>query len=171
VFGLPVFAGARVLGPRYARVHAEGESLRSLEPMARRHATVSVAFVVITTAALALVGDWAVGLVFGEQYAEAATVAVIIGIGAAVNAGTGSCSAALMHCGRERVVGVTAVIAAVAYLVLGLGLGDRWGANGVAAAAALVISSRNLYLVAVTRHRLGFTTWMGLSRNSSDTTA
>jgi len=169
IYGLPVFAGARVLGPRYTRARADGRDVASLEPMARHHANLSFAFVALVTLSLALVGEWAVGLVFGEQFREAATVAVIIGLGAAVNAATGTCAAALMHCDQERVVGITAVLAAGAYLLLGLTFGNQWGANGVAAAAALVISSRNLYLAAVARRRLGLTTWIGRTRTSTTT--
>lgn len=161
LYGLPVFAGARVLGPRYARVHSHGGDLRELEPLARRHANISLVFVVVATVAMGLVGEWAVGLVFGDQFRDAATVAVILGLGATVNAATGSCAGALMHCGHERIVGVTAVMAAVGYVALGLALGDRWGAEGVATAAALVVSSRNLYLAAAARRRLGLTTWIG----------
>ncbi|MDH3705406.1 MAG: hypothetical protein OES57_05030, partial [Acidimicrobiia bacterium] len=169
IFGLPVFAGARVLGPRYARARADGRKLTTLEPLARRHANVSFAFVALVTLGLVLFGEWAVGLVFGDQFRDAATVAVIIGLGAVVNAATGTCGSALMHCGHERVVGLTALIAAVTYVVLGLALGNRWGANGVAAAAALVISSRNLYLAAAARHRLGLTTWIGRSGTAPST--
>ncbi len=163
IFGLPVFVGARVLGPRYARTHDQDGELQTLEPIARRHATVSVLFVVAAVAALVIFGDWAVGLVFGEQYADAATVAVILGVGGIVNAGTGSCAAALMHCGHERVVGITAALGAVAYLGLGLAMGNDWGANGVALAAAVVIGGRNLYLAAAARHRLQFITWVGVA--------
>lgn len=161
VFGLPVFVGARVLGPRYTRAHTSSESLMSLEPLARRHATWSTAFVLAATAGLALVGAPLVELVFGTTYGDAATVAVIIGIGGIVNAATGSCAAALMHCGHERIVGVTALLAAASFLVLGLVLGDRWGADGVAVAAALVISSRNIHLAVTAHRRLGIRTWAG----------
>ncbi|MGI9600845.1 MAG: lipopolysaccharide biosynthesis protein [Acidimicrobiales bacterium] len=168
LFGLPVFVGARVLGPRYARMHSEGRSLRPLEPIARRHALLSLIFVAAGTLGLVIFGEWAVALVFGDQYQDAATVAAIIGVGAMINAATGSCAAALMHCEQERLVGITAVIAAVSYLGLALVLGNEWGANGVAAAAALVVSSRNLYLVGATKRRLGLTTWVGRPRTSTD---
>ena len=61
---------------------------------------------------------------------------MIFGLGGLVNAATGSCAAALMNCGHERIVGITAVAAAISYRVLGLAMGDRWGAEGIAAAAA-----------------------------------
>jgi O-antigen/teichoic acid export membrane protein len=78
--------------------------------------------------------------------------------GVLVNAWTGPCSVVLSHAGRQRTVAVSALCSALSFAVLATWWGSAWGGTGVAAAAAVAMSLRNLYLARAARRTLGIRT-------------
>jgi O-antigen/teichoic acid export membrane protein len=157
LLAVPTAIGMRTLAPRVAAAAAAGRLPGLAEPV-RRFAVWSTAATALGLAVLAAGGPWLVPAVFGEEYATALAPALVMGAGALVNAWTGPCSVLLSHAGRERVVAASALASSAAFVALALWWAGAWGATGVAAAAAVAMAGRNLYLARAAALALGIRT-------------
>ena len=95
---------------------------------------------------------------FGAGYDAALTPALVMCAGVLVNAWTGPCSVVLSHAGRQRTVAVSALVSSLAFAGLATWWGSAWGGTGVAAAAAVAMSVRNLHLAWAAHRTLGIRT-------------
>jgi O-antigen/teichoic acid export membrane protein len=157
LLAVPIGIVMRTLAPRIASAAAT-DRLVQLQAPIRRTASWSAAVTALAVLVLAAAGPWAVPAVFGADYADALSPALVMCAGVLVNAWTGPCSVVLSHAGHERLVAGSALVSAVAFFGLGSWWGATWGGTGVAAAAAVAMGARNLYLARAARQRLGIRT-------------
>ena len=160
--GTPTVIVMRTLAPRVVAAHRAGD-LGRLEQTIRRSALWSTGATGLAVLGLAVGGRWLLPALFGQEYASALPAALILCVGMLVNAGTGPCSVVLSHAGRSRTVAASAVVSSLTFLVLAAWLASWAGGAGVAAAAAVAMSGRNLHLARAARRSLGITTLPSLS--------
>ncbi|WP_448624316.1 lipopolysaccharide biosynthesis protein [Geodermatophilus sp. URMC 64] len=154
---VPTAIGMRTLAPRIAAASGTG-SLAALQEPVRRFAAWSTAATALAVVVLAAAGRVLLPALFGAGYGAALAPALVMSAGVLVNAWTGPCSVVLSHAGRERTVAVSALAAALAFAGLATWWGSVWGGTGVAAAAAVAMSARNLYLARAAHRTLGIRT-------------
>jgi O-antigen/teichoic acid export membrane protein len=154
---VPTAIGMRTLAPRVAAASGAGRLAGLAEPV-RRFAVWSTAATAAAVAVLAVAGRQLLPGLFGTGYEDALVPALVMCAGVLVNAWTGPCSVVLSHAGRQRVVAVTALAASAAFAGLATWWGSEWGGTGVAAAAALAMSLRNVYLAGAAHRMLDIRT-------------
>jgi O-antigen/teichoic acid export membrane protein len=159
----PAAIGMRTLAPRIAAAHERGR-LPALEGTIRRFTLWSTAVTTLAVLVLAATGTWLLPAVFGAGYGEALLPTLLMSVGVLVNAWTGPCSVLLSHAGHQRTVATSSALAAAAFFGLSVGLAPSWGAEGVAVAAAVAMSARNLSLARIARRSLGVSTVPALGR-------
>jgi len=153
----PGAIGLRAFAPRIVHANEVG-TLQSLEPSLRRFTTLAGLLTLAAAAAIPLFGPWVMPLVFGEVYSDAVVPAAVLSIGYLVNVATGPCTILLSHTGRTRIVSQVAIWAAVMFIALTLALSGPLGATGVAIAAAVTMSGRNIFLAIVVKRSMGMVT-------------
>ncbi|MCZ2860574.1 lipopolysaccharide biosynthesis protein [Blastococcus sp. VKM Ac-2987] len=154
---VPTAIGVRTLAPRIAAASGAGR-LTALQEPVRRFAVWSTAATAAAVVLLAATGSLLLPALFGPPYAAALVPALVMSAGVVVNAWTGPCSVVLSHAGRQRTVAVSALAAAAAFAGLAVWWGSAWGGTGVAAAAAVAMSARNLHLARAASRSLGIRT-------------
>ncbi len=157
LLAVPTAIAMRTLAPRIAAASSDGR-LATLEVPVRRSATWSTLGTALAVLVLAAAGHVLLPAVFGRDYGAALVPALVLCAGVLVNAWTGPCSVVLSHAGHERVVAVSALVAALAFFALSVWWAPLWGGTGVAAAAAVAMSARNLHLAWAARSVLGIRT-------------
>jgi O-antigen/teichoic acid export membrane protein len=154
---VPTAIGMRTLAPRIAAASCS-DRLAALQEPVRRFAVWSTALTALAVFAFATTGQVLLPVVFGPEYADALIPALVLCAGVLVNAWTGPCSVVLSHAGHQRTVAVSAVVSSLAFAGLAIWWGSAWGGTGVAAAAAVAMSARNLPLARAAHHMLGIRT-------------
>ncbi|MGY1642712.1 lipopolysaccharide biosynthesis protein [Geodermatophilus sp. SYSU D00703] len=154
---VPTAIGMRTLAPRIAAASGAGRLTALAEPV-RRFAVWSTAATALAVVVLAAAGHVLLPALFGAGYEAALAPALVMGAGVLVNAWTGPCSVVLSHAGRQRTVAVSALVASSAFAGLATWWGAVWGGTGVAAAAAVAMSVRNLHLAWAAHRTLGIRT-------------
>ncbi|MGY1827988.1 MULTISPECIES: lipopolysaccharide biosynthesis protein [unclassified Blastococcus] len=154
---VPTAIGMRTLAPRVAAASVEGRMATLAEPV-RRFAVWSTAATAAAVVLLGATGQVVLPALFGAEYAAALVPALVMSAGVLVNAWTGPCSVVLSHAGQQRTVALSALAAALAFAGLATWWGAAWGGTGVAAAAAVSMSARNLHLARAAHRTLGIRT-------------
>jgi len=154
---IPTAIGMRTLAPRIAAASRSGR-LAVLEEPVRRFAVWSTAVTALAVVVLAAAGQVLLPALFGAGYDAALVPALVMCVGVLVNAWTGPCSVVLSHAGREHIVAVSALVSSVTFAGLATWWGGAWGGTGVAAAAAVAMSLRNLHLARAAHRTLGIRT-------------
>jgi O-antigen/teichoic acid export membrane protein len=154
---VPTAIGMRTLAPRIAAASGAGR-LAALQEPVRRFAVWSTAATALAVAVLAAAGQVLLPALFGAEYEAALVPALVMCAGVLVNAWTGPCSVVLSHAGHERTVAVSALVSALAFAGLATWWGALAGGTGVAAAAAVAMSARNLHLARAAHRILGIRT-------------
>jgi len=153
----PGAIGLRAFAPRIVHANEVG-TLQSLEPSLRRFTTMAGLLTLMAAASIPIFGPWLMPLVFGDVYSDAVVPAAVLSLGYLVNVATGPCTILLSHTGRTRIVSQVAIWAAFGFIALTLLLSGPLGATGVAIAAAVTMSGRNLYLAFVVKRSMGMIT-------------
>jgi O-antigen/teichoic acid export membrane protein len=154
---VPTAIGMRTLAPRIAVASRSGR-LGTLEEPVRRFAVWSTAVTALAVVVLAAAGQVLLPALFGARYDAALAPALVMCAGVLVNAWTGPCSVVLSHAGRQRTVAVSSLLSSLAFAALATWWGGAWGGTGVAAAAAVAMSVRNLHLARAAHRTLGIRT-------------
>jgi O-antigen/teichoic acid export membrane protein len=154
---VPTAIGVRTLAPRIAAASGSGR-LSTLQAPVRRFAVWSTAVTALAVGVLAAGGHVLLPALFGAEYGAALTPALVMCVGVLVNAWTGPCSVVLSHAGRQRIVALSALVSSLAFAGLATWWGGAWGGTGVAAAAAVAMSVRNLHLAWAAQRTLGIRT-------------
>lgn len=154
---MPLLIVNAVLPPVIAELYGRGE-MDKLQMTLQRTASLAAIPAVVVMAVLALFGPQVLGLVYGDFYRSAWFVLLILGIGQTVNVFAGSCGMALMMTGHQDTLMVLSVFSAVLMVGLAIFLGQRWGAIGIAAAAATGTAVQNALMWMEARRKTGLLT-------------
>ncbi|MCA1799507.1 MAG: polysaccharide biosynthesis C-terminal domain-containing protein [Xanthomonadaceae bacterium] len=143
-----------VVGPRFADLHARGETAQ-LQQLALRSARAVFAFSAAVVLCFAVAGAGLLEFVFGEGFDHAYLPLMILFIGQLVNGAVGSVGYLLNMTGHERDTARGIAIAAAVNVALNLLLIPRWGMHGAAAATAASMVTWNVLLWRDVKARLG----------------
>jgi O-antigen/teichoic acid export membrane protein len=162
VTALPHTVATVAVASSIVELHARGER-RAMERLLRGAATVAAIPTFLVLLMFAAVGGPMLRLLFGDYYAQGATVLVVLSFGQAINAWTGACGISLMVTGHQtRQLRIAA--ATVVMLVLGVAwAGPRYGMLGIAIVSASSIAANNVVTLLIVRRALGITTRATLS--------
>ena len=142
---LPISLQSIVTGPFLARAHADGEAERLARIVAAStvfmSATVAAALLV-----LALVGQWAIPFAFGEGFAPAYTLLLILGANQLLSALTGPTVMLLSMTGSEGMVARAYIISVLSAVAAALLLTPVFGVVGAAASMLVATVSRGIML-------------------------
>lgn len=152
--GLPLLVVNRTLSSTMAEFHSRGR-IRELEVLLRSTTTAVAAATSLVVLGLILFGGGVLSLVFGDFYARATPILLLLAAAQVVYAGTGPCGTLLMMAGHERLLLAVSALSG-AYLVVGsLWAGAAHGVLGVAAVSASATVLNNLATLALVRWRVG----------------
>ena len=158
LLALPLMAVNMAIGPQIAHLW-KAHDTAPLERLLRQSATVIMAISLTVMGGLAVAGPSVLGLIFGDAYAAAWPVFLILLVGQAVNATTGSPMLALTVTNGQRVAMIFAVLASSigigVSLILGL-IDPLWG---VAIGASTTVIVQNLLAVWYCAARMGIKTY------------
>jgi O-antigen/teichoic acid export membrane protein len=149
---LPLMLVNAVIQPKVAAAHARGE-IKNIEPVLRGAASVAGALALVAFILVVLLGDLALGTIYGEFYKQAYWVLVILTMGKLLDVLLGSSGVVLAMAGAQyQLLGIT-TLSAVSLVVLGCVGGIYFGILGVAlAAVAGLLIQKLLMLFSVRRH-------------------
>lgn len=157
LLAIPLTSISVVFAPVSARLLASGENNR-LQKVLRTGAALAVAGSLVLLAPMLLVPGEVLSLVFGEGFAAAATVLLLLTLGNATNLFSGLCGTALTMSRREGVVAAVQAGAVVLRVVLGSVAAYVWGMTGLAVTAAALTGATYLLLWLQARRMLGIWT-------------
>lgn len=155
---VPMFLLSQALAPTISELHAVGDH-RRLERMVRGAACLAAIPTLLLVPAGLLFGESVLRVVFGDFYAQGATVLVILSLGEAANGLTGPTAITLSMTGQQRALMGCSVVALVATLAGEILLVGPFGLPGVAAASAGGVALFHGMLMLVIRRRLGIWTF------------
>ena len=161
----PMQVMGAVLPPAIARLHAEHEML-SAGRLVRMAAGVALVPSLVVFLAVLVFGKSALAMIFGHYYAASFPFLVVIGVGQMVNLAGGAWQVVLPMTGRRMEMLAMIIFAIALQAGLGLYLGPRYGALGVAFAFALSMTIATVVGVCVVRLRLGTWTFAVFNRES-----
>lgn len=154
---VPMFLLSQALAPTISELHAVGDR-RRLERMVRGAACIAAIPTLLLVPAGVFFGESVLRVVFGDFYAQGATVLVILSIGEAANGLTGPTAITLSMTGQQRVLMGCSVVALAVTLSGELLLVGPFGLPGVAVASAGGVALFHGMLALVIRRRLGIWT-------------
>ncbi|MFN2371623.1 MAG: flippase [Candidatus Krumholzibacteriia bacterium] len=147
-------AVSSIAAPKFAALHEQGRTAE-LRRLVRQSAGLTFALSSPVLLVLVLAPRTVMGL-FGEGFAAAGPLLVILAAGQYVNAFTGTVGHLLMMTGLEKPMrNVTLAVAALT-IALNVVLVGPWGGVGAATATAMGVATQNVAFVFVVRRHLGF---------------
>jgi O-antigen/teichoic acid export membrane protein len=157
---VPAMANA-VLPQEFSLLYAEGRT-DEIERLARTSATIVATLSLACLLGLLLFGRPLIRLAYGEAYAGAWGLLLILALGSFWDAASGGAGYVLQMTGHHVRLLVLSLGGAAANILLSLALAPRWGGYGVACATALTLIAINLAMVASVRRLLGVRTFVYL---------
>ena len=158
LLALPLMAINMAIGPQIANLWKADEMAR-LERLLRQSATVIMAITLTVMGGLAVAGPSVLSLIFGDAFAAAWPVFLILLVGQAVNATTGSPMLLMTVTNGQRVAMIFAVLASVLGVGVSLILGRIDPLWGVAIGASVTVIVQNLLSVWYCAARMGIKTY------------
>lgn len=147
-----------VFGPAIARMLGNGTPLPKLEKLVRTGATFTTTFSAIAWLPMALLPGLVLTLCFGDSFAEAAPVLVLLASGYFLNALTGPSATTLSMSHNEGDLATTQWTAVAGRVVIGAGCALLWGVNGLAAASGAITAAMYVALWWAAHRRLHVST-------------
>ncbi len=154
---MPLLVLNAALIPVISEHYALGQTQR-LEVILRSSAAAAAIPALVALFAFAVCGPWILGLLFGPAYREASELLGILAAGQCVNVLCGSAGYTLLMTGRQREMLWITMACGGAMCLLAWGLGSRFGATGVAIAAASALAAQSIMMCWTVRRQLGLLT-------------
>lgn len=158
---MPLMVVNAVVPPLIAQMYAQGlksELERALRTLATAVGVPSLAVLLVFVFA----GGQILALVFGDYYAAGATVLALLSVGQLATVWSGSCGQVLAMTGQQTLLMVITFVCGFATVAAGVLLVGRYGATGVASAAATGLVLQNLAMWIGTRATTGMWTHAGV---------
>lgn len=159
---VPLLVVNSVIPPMVAQLFAQGDAKR-LERVLRLTATVASIPSIVIMAVLGLWGAPVLGALFGEYYAQGATVLLVLLLAQTVNALTGSPGVLLSMSGHQAVVMRFALLAGVLGVATSAVLVRPLGGLGAALGVAVGMVLHNVTMWMYCQRKLGIKTHMLVS--------
>ena len=143
-----------VVAPRYALLWKENK-ISEIQRLARWSTRGMILLVLPIIAIMLFLPDFIMGL-FGDEFAVAGNLLVIMAIGQFINVATGSVGYLLNMSGHERDFRRVTMFAGPLTIILSYFFVVQWGVIGAAVATAVGLSLQNVGALFMVRKRLGF---------------
>lgn len=145
----------------FAILYADGRR-QEMERLARTASTAVGLLSVAAVTGIALLGRPLLRLAFGDTYAGAWTILLILAAGTLWDTASGSAGYVLQMSGNHVKLLQITVGAAAFKLALGVTLGRLWGGHGVALSTAVTLIGMNVAMVHMARRVVGVRTFVYL---------
>jgi O-antigen/teichoic acid export membrane protein len=143
-----------VVAPRYSRLWHEGD-VRAVRRLAKISTRAMLALALPVVVVMSVFSDFIMSI-FGEGFAQAAPLLVIIAVGQLINVSTGSVGFLLNMTGHERDMRNVTLFSGPLTIICAVWFTASWGVLGAAYATALGLSLQNLGALWMVKRRLGF---------------
>jgi len=160
MLAVPLLSLSVVFSPVVARLFTIDD--RRLEKLLRTAATLAAALTAVALLPMLVVPGPLLAAVFGQEFAAAAPILVLLAFGSLANVLSGLCGTVLMMSRHEGVVWVVQWAAVVARVAVGLAMAALFGAVGLGASAAAVTVILYATLWQLARRRTGVRTHLTL---------
>jgi O-antigen/teichoic acid export membrane protein len=151
---IPFLIMDAVVPPMVASEHARGNT-GAVGRILRLAATMGAIPAVISLCLFAAAGGLILTLFYGEFYAQAALILLVLAFGDAINAGGGSAGVALLMTGHQRSVMIIMVATGALAVVGAIISVAEFGALGVAVATSFAVIVQKTLLVFSARRKIG----------------
>jgi O-antigen/teichoic acid export membrane protein len=151
---VPLLIGTSVLSPLITELWAQ-RRLLDLERLLRVFSAATGLASGIGLLGLALLGPWALALLFGDYYRRGGTVLLVLAVSCLLTSIGGYCGLALMMAGEQMAAMLITVFVALVTIAGTVVGADIAGALGVAIAMAGGVTLQNVLTFVVLRARLG----------------
>lgn len=158
----PLMVANLVLPPMLAHLAADGQT-RAMQGLLRSSATLTALPALLICLIFLGLGKEILRMAFGAFYGMSAGLLLVMSVGQVINVALGSCGYALVMTGNQRLVMATSALTAAVVLACAVPLVVRYGATGMACAAALGLVLQNVLNMAAVKHRLGIWTFLRFS--------
>ena len=159
---VPLLIVTSVLPPLITELWAE-RRLDDLERLLKAMATATGLASGVGLLALAFLGPWALGFLFGDYYRRGGTVLLVLAVGGFLTSIGGISGTTLMMAGEQMAAMWITMFVAVVTITSSAIAADTAGALGVAVAMAFGVTLQNVLTVATVRARLGIWVYPDLS--------
>ncbi|HVU61118.1 MAG TPA: oligosaccharide flippase family protein [Mycobacteriales bacterium] len=159
---VPYVAGTLVLAPVVAGLWSRNDRDR-IERVARAAASVSGGLTCVGCIVAACVGGPAIRVVFGHAYAGGGVLLALLAIGPAAAALTAGAAVVLTSTGHQRATMIGSVAVTIATLGAEFGLGEHYGARGVAVASGLGSVAQGVAMAVLAWRLVAIRTWPSLA--------
>ncbi|MBA2767647.1 MAG: lipopolysaccharide biosynthesis protein [Sporichthyaceae bacterium] len=156
LLSVPLVSLGVVFSPVVSRLvdHDDGR----LEKLLRTGATAAIGITAVAWIPMLVAPGWLLGVVYGEGFAGAAPILVLLTFGSFANVWSGMCGTALTMSRHESVVATVQWVAVVLRIVVGSATAMLFGMAGLGASAASITVIVYLALWVTTRRRMGLWT-------------
>jgi O-antigen/teichoic acid export membrane protein len=159
---MPLVMVNLVLPPVIAELYAQGKTIR-LERTIRAYSTVAGVPSVLVLMIFMLLGGPILGLVYGDYYRSGVAVLMLLSAARVTAVWSGSCGLVLQMTDHQASMLRVSVLTSPLFFVAAILAAQRYGAVGVASAAAITTSLQNLIMVLVAKKKTGMWTHVNLS--------
>ena len=141
-------------GPHYSLAYKAGDRL-AMHQLLQRSCRFGTVIAVPSGLVLFFAAGWIVDLLFGNEFASAATAVQILALGTMANALTGNIGILLIACNAERVLAFSSGLAIAVLVACCFLLIPQYGATGAAIGFASGLVTRNLINAIIAVRRTG----------------
>lgn len=157
LLAIPLMSIQVVFSPAVARIGLTGDRVH-LERLVRTGATIAAFGAVIVWVPMLIWSSEIVRLIFGDGFARAAPVLLLLTVGSVANVATGLCGVVLSMTHHEGALSIIQWSGLLVRLTLGLLVGSLFGVLALALAASLATTGIYVAQWMYTRRRLGVNT-------------
>lgn len=162
ILSLPLLVANNVIMSRVAKFYAQNDK-DNMEVLIKASVVMTSAVSVVLMLIYVVAGEWTLEFLFGNEYADAYILLLIIAGGHLINVFSGSPSVVLAMAGMERYVFISSLLSAIVTVFICIIVIPLWGTVGAALATALGLIVLNLLLVFFCIHNIDCKTFLSLT--------
>ncbi len=156
LLAVPLVSLGVVFSPVVSRL--VGRDDERLGRLLRTGATLAIGVTAVAWVPMLVAPGWALGIVYGSEFADAATILVLLTLGTFTGVWCGMSGTALTMSRHESVVAGAQWVAVLLRVGLGVASVKAFGVGGLGLSAASITGMLSLYLWLTARRRLGLWT-------------
>lgn len=155
---LPLSLANAVIPSHIAELSTRNE-INKLEMVLQGSATLAAIPSTILILLFIIFGVPIMSIVYGDYYAEGATILAILGMGKIVNVLCGSCGLTLMMTGHQLVNLITMIATSTLSISGAIIFTPQYGVTAIACAYAISLALGNIFVTAYSKYKLGIRTY------------
>lgn len=157
---MPLLILNSVLPPMIAELHIRGKK-RKIERLLRLITAMAFIPACILFIVFLFWGGDILSLLYGEYYASAFWILILLGVGIMTNAWAGFCGPTLMMTGKQQTLMNISLVAGSLTVIMAFTFGHIYGAEGVAASMAFGMALQHVLMLVAVKRYVGIWTHTG----------